>query len=425
MKKSVHGDDPVSQEILHFKKQREEADRVEQVFRNIRSLYNSSPIDKMRAQIEDKFMNHDSVYIPNNAKAYFEDIKKDLAQIAFDSKYLRENRIVSSFYQSELQISHHSHQQSHHQGQHGILKNPLGSKHQQEATHLLRADNISSLSEKEKTLRTSQSSEQNQLPSRSTQENLRSSQRPISAGKPSEAKLSADRSEVQLTYATDSIKVDHERTIDISIEKGRPITIKAIDDKNVLIGYDDGALKVMDTQSCSIVRQYRFASPIIVIECLDLHDPMMPVLCGTGAPGNSVISLELQKPQPNVVKHIYHKDDVSAIEVIKDGKFVSGSKDGSIALWSNETQTPLQALKQHSGKITSLATLNSFRTLLSASDDSTVCVYDIIAGEITLKNTLKEKAPVTMVKSFYGNTKFAITCLVNGMLRVWNVVDGE
>jgi WD domain, G-beta repeat len=423
MKKSVHGDDPVSQEILHFKKQREEADRVEQVFRNIRSLYNSTNIDKIRGQIEDQFMNHENVYRPVNANLYFEELKKDVVQNAFNSRYIKENKIVSSFNQPEERHNDDYNANNMQQTQHGILKNPLGGRIQHDPAPL-------SNYQPSKITDTSQVDKYEQQyrdlnASRASQDKLRSSQRPIVPGNSSEAKLSSDKTEVQLTYAADKISVEHDRTIDISTEKGRPITIKAIDSKNVLIGYDDGALKIMDTDSCSIVRQYRFASPITVIECLDAQNPMIPVLCGTGSPGNSIVSLELQRPQPTIIKHIFHTEMITAMEVLKDGKFLSASKDGSIALWSNEVEAPIQTLKNHTDKITSLSSLNNYRTLLSAGEDSTIKVYDYIANEITLKNTLKEKAPVTSIKSFYGNTKFAITCLVSGLLRVWNVVEGE
>ena len=54
MKQSVTGDDPLSREIILFKKKREQADMIENIFRTIKSNYSKTEIGTMKNIIDKK-----------------------------------------------------------------------------------------------------------------------------------------------------------------------------------------------------------------------------------------------------------------------------------------------------------------------------------------------------------------------------------
>lgn len=175
-------------------------------------------------------------------------------------------------------------------------------------------------------------------------------------------------------------------------------------------------------------RQYKLDGKVKVIEPIFDEDGLnnsMQILCGLGSPDNSIISLELQKKQPQAVKYTGHSGEVTSISDLHKSHFVSTGDDGMVMIWHKSKQLPVSKTQAHKKKINSHAILNNLNTLVTGSDDHSLNVYDISKRELFLKNTLKEQSPVTMVKAFYGNCKFVISCQVTGVIRVWNVDDGE
>lgn len=103
MKQSVTGDDPLSKEIILFKKKREQADMIEQIFRTIKSNYNKTDINTMKAVIDKILSQQSLIYNQPVANGYFTRIKNDLSNKAFQSPEFVEDRLINHFDANEGQ----------------------------------------------------------------------------------------------------------------------------------------------------------------------------------------------------------------------------------------------------------------------------------------------------------------------------------
>ena len=75
MKQSVTGDDPLSREIILFKKKREQADMIEQIFRTIKNNYSRTEIGSMKAVIDKKLSQQNPIYNHVLGNQFFSKIK--------------------------------------------------------------------------------------------------------------------------------------------------------------------------------------------------------------------------------------------------------------------------------------------------------------------------------------------------------------
>lgn len=97
MKQSVTGDDPLSREIILFKKKREQADMIEQIFRTIKNNYNRTDINMMKTVIDRKLSQENPLYNRQVATGYYSKIKNDLSQKAFQSPEFAEDKLINQF----------------------------------------------------------------------------------------------------------------------------------------------------------------------------------------------------------------------------------------------------------------------------------------------------------------------------------------
>ena len=97
MKQSVNGDDPLSREIILFKKKREQADMIEQIFRTIKNNYSKTEISSMKAVIDRKLSQQNPIYNQVVANGYYARIKNDLSQKAFQSPEFVEDKIINNY----------------------------------------------------------------------------------------------------------------------------------------------------------------------------------------------------------------------------------------------------------------------------------------------------------------------------------------
>lgn len=407
MKQSIHGDDPISQEILFFKKQREEADRIEQVFRQVKQVYSGSGIEAAKSRLLSTFLHEEGIYNKKNADSFYLNLKQSFGNLILTSSSLRNHEIIARHQDHQLQRVEH--------------------RPTPQPTYVPQKDNRPSIETSFSHLSANYSQSyppkapESYFPIPEPKEESMA----LQAGQKSLAKLSPDRSEIQITTAVDHLKLERVKSIDVSVPGTVPTALRAVDNRLVVIGFSDGALKVADVgDGCRFVRQYRFASLITAIDLQDENDKMLPLLCATAAPDCSVILLELQKKQPHVVR-FKHSADVTTVVSLAPLKFATGTSKGDIHLWNKNDPNSSISVKAHTSKITAMTTLSGGKTLLSASDDSTVKVFDVSEGQLIVKSTIQESRPVTLVSSFHGNTKFAVFALMGGSLRVWNVADKE
>jgi WD domain, G-beta repeat len=243
------------------------------------------------------------------------------------------------------------------------------------------------------------------------------------------AKVSPERNEIQITYDIESPKLELIKNYGLGATTSLPTTFKAMDDRNLVVGFEDGTLKVMDLVDLGeIKRQIKLSSKILCIENFEEtpgNNPSMAVLCGTGAPDHAVVHLELQARESMATKFKGHSAEVTSVCPLGRGDFVSGGHDGQVIYWNIRESKYLAAKQAHNARISSMCTLNLNQTLVTGSSDCSMVVFHISQREFIHKNTLKEAHPITMVSSFYGNCKFALSCLETGTIRIWNVEDGE
>lgn len=204
--------------------------------------------------------------------------------------------------------------------------------------------------------------------------------------------------------------------------------MKAFDNRNLVVGCADGALKIVDIITSSVVKQYKFSSKVKVVEAVadDGRSGLeFGALIGLGNPDNAIVLLDLAKSESALNKFKAHTAEVTGIISIGNGDFISSSDDGTIAYWNMSSPTPLNRIQAHQGRVNSITSLNNHATVVSGGDDCLVQVFSIRKGEISLKRSIREVLPVTMVSSFYGNSKFAFSCQQNGLIKIWNVESGE
>lgn len=101
MKQSITGDDPLSKEIILFKKKREQADMIEQIFRTIKANYNRTEISMMKTVIDKKLSQENPLYNNMVANQYYTRIKNDISNKAFQSPEFVEDKLINPFSSDE------------------------------------------------------------------------------------------------------------------------------------------------------------------------------------------------------------------------------------------------------------------------------------------------------------------------------------
>lgn len=103
---------------------------------------------------------------------------------------------------------------------------------------------------------------------------------------------------------------------------------------------------------------------------------------------------------------------IDCIRIINADNYVTGSQDGSLALWKSGKKKPLKYFKeQHSGKwITSLAVLKSSDLIASGSYDGYIRLYRATNNDIELKSSIKADGYITSL-DFSKNGKFLVAAV--------------
>lgn len=439
------GNAPLEREIDLFKKKREQADMIEKIFRGIQTKYNSTDIGRMKTSFEKRYSQDFNVYNHVAASNYYNKLKSDLSQKATQLPEFSQNLIVNTFTIDDPPVVR--------------LPSETLTKHNPNTLHPSTApptpssklEPISLSSYLENATKGSQRSLPQQSEVRPQYSNQLGSQKDIriepqyqqtitgptkpenyhqsiKQGNPPLAKLSSERNEVQITYDLKDPQLSLQKNFSLGKYVGRPTTIRSIDDRNLVIGFEDGTMKVLDILDSNVARQFKLSSKIVCVEPLELaagYNPSMTVLCGTGSPENCIIKIDLRLKELEAIKYRGHKDEISGISVLSAGDFVSCGHDGCVILWNNASNEPLKVIKAHEGKVNSMCTLNSNQTIVTGSSDCSMKIFHLKNKELVLVNTLVEKRPVETVCSFYGNCKFAFSCLQGGTIRIWNVEDAE
>ena len=433
MKQSQAGDDPLSKEITIFKKKREQADMIEQVFRNIKNKYKSTDIGQMKSVIDDSLTQESPTYNKPAANSYLNKLRNELSSKAFQTPEFSKGNIINDF------------------------KATTG-KPPSRTAYKIESDNRSPSPapiirvQPQNTLpintspRPFPNETQPQPQASPTQYRIISPQQPVPVpqthpiiprnnstgqlvpGKLPSSKVSPDRLEAQIPQKISSPKLFHTKNINLSNMSSIPITLRSLDDRNIAVGFADGSLKIVDVVDTNISKQYKFNGKVASLETIEDDGKVRldhGLLCGLGGPENIIVLVDVASPTNNFTKYAAHTDEVTSLVSVGGGKFISGGADGNLFFWKAGVETPTGALVGHSARVNSLALLNNNSTLLSAGDDKVIRSYFIGTGEFIAKNRIVETGPVTMISSFYGNSKFAFSCLSSGAIKIWNIENSR
>lgn len=96
----------------------------------------------------------------------------------------------------------------------------------------------------------------------------------------------------------------------------------------------------------------------------------------------------------------YHKNFVTALAVLSDNSFASGSKDRSIAIWNVEDGSLRHVLNNHTDGVVQLAKISD-EYLASASYDKTILIWSLI--NFTRIETIKLKSVARSIIAFPDN----------------------
>ncbi len=120
-----------------------------------------------------------------------------------------------------------------------------------------------------------------------------------------------------------------------------------------------------------------------------------------------------------------HKDRVSAVTVIPDGRSViSASVDGVLNIWELATGKAIQTLKGHYGSVNALAVTRDGQFVVSASSDCTLKVWDLANANAILGTPEGHTGPVVKVVITPDN-RYAISASADTTLKIWNLKTGR
>jgi WD40 repeat protein len=107
-----------------------------------------------------------------------------------------------------------------------------------------------------------------------------------------------------------------------------------------------------------------------------------------------------------------------------DGRhIVSGSDDGTVAVWDLQTGARLHQLTGHQGVVTSVALSGDGRHIVSGSSDGTVAVWDLQTGARLHELTGHHSAVTSVVLS--GDGRYIVSGSSDETVAVWDLQTGE
>ena len=101
--------------------------------------------------------------------------------------------------------------------------------------------------------------------------------------------------------------------------------------------------------------------------------------------------------------HEYHIDNLKCLNIMNDGRLVSGSDDKSIIIYNKETFKPDLIIKEHDGPVNYITQLSS-GILASCSDDKSIKLYSIKGNKYEVLQTLNHEHAVYEIKELKNKT---------------------
>ncbi len=119
-----------------------------------------------------------------------------------------------------------------------------------------------------------------------------------------------------------------------------------------------------------------------------------------------------------------HSFAVNAVAATPDGRrAVSASDDTTLRVWDLETGRSLFSLKGHSGEVNAIAVTSDGRRAVSASDDRTLRVWDLESG--TSLFSLEGHSGPVYAMAVTPDGRRAVSASWDKTLRVWDLESGR
>jgi len=119
-----------------------------------------------------------------------------------------------------------------------------------------------------------------------------------------------------------------------------------------------------------------------------------------------------------------HDQSVTAVAIANDGiTIVSASRDKKLRVWNIKTGEMLRTLEGHSGSVNAVAIANDGITAVSASGDKTLIVWNIKTG--AMQRMLVGHSGSVNAVAIDPNGRIAISASGDKTLRVWDIKTGE
>jgi WD40 repeat protein len=119
-----------------------------------------------------------------------------------------------------------------------------------------------------------------------------------------------------------------------------------------------------------------------------------------------------------------HTSSVWGIAVMPDGRSVlSASHDRTLKMWEISSGCELRALAGHSSQVNGVAVTPDGRFAISASDDATLKVWDLASGREV--HTLRGHADAVNDVAVTPDARFAVSASMDTTLKVWELASGR
>ncbi|KAJ3308653.1 Coatomer subunit beta', partial [Blyttiomyces sp. JEL0837] len=204
-----------------------------------------------------------------------------------------------------------------------------------------------------------------------------------------------------------------------TLETGYPIrTVKYISGHGILVGSDDGYLRVVDDE-LKIVREFKAHNDYI--RAVAVH-PGKPLVLSV-ADDNVVNVWDYSKGWELVKTYKGHKHYIMSIALNPESpdEFATGSLDKTIKVWSLNQDAPLYELLGHTAPINTVSYFTNPTTgtvtLLSGSDDKTIRAWDLATRQCIKTISNAHENNVTTI-SIVGNN--VITAGEDGAFKLWD-----
>ncbi|EFE32163.1 uncharacterized protein ARB_01054 [Trichophyton benhamiae CBS 112371] len=205
---------------------------------------------------------------------------------------------------------------------------------------------------------------------------------------------------------------DSNRTIEVELLRSlkphtTPVVTTAIDPTSSLLatGSADGSIKVWDLRRGYATHTFHGHGGVISAMCF------------------FEIALEkLNEKQKPKFKNIQSNDDDQANSMASGFRLASGSEDGKIRIWDLSKRKSAASLDSHVSVVRSLSFSRSENTLLSASRDKTVIIWDATTWDCKRIIPVLESVEAA---GFLSDGPFCYIGGENGKLRVWDSSRGS